>query len=236
MGCQQLGIKPADLGIEPPRVSIASVQLVQVPSTKELASYYCADNFGSFICSAFGPVPSTRDIGFAFDVALDLQNPNPIALPVVQSLFAFTVFPEQTNAQNLGTVCLSFCDDPDDCAEEQSACESDDPDIRDAEDFARAAGDFLFSVARGENRFGDLRVQTIPPNDRTRMVVRLGLDPRHMFELIETAAKGELRRVRQGQLPDLAIPYRIEGTAWVAVESFGRLATAFGPSQGKWEL
>ena len=57
-----------------------------------------------------------------------------------------------------------------------------------------------------------------------------------MVRLIRELAKGELERVKKGQMPELVIPYEIEGTAWVAVESLGRLATGFGPAAGQWRL
>jgi hypothetical protein len=68
------------------------------------------------------------------------------------------------------------------------------------------------------------------------MVVRLGVDPIQMVDVISKLAKGDLDRIKQGKLPQLAIPYRLEGTAWVAVESLGRLATGFGPANGEWRL
>jgi hypothetical protein len=237
-GCAALGLGGASgpLAVEPPKVSIASVRLVQMPSRQDLASYYCAEYVGPLVCRVFGPVTPISDIDFAFDVELELENPNPIPLPVVQSLFAFTAFPEQVQAANLGTVCLSFCEDPDNCEQDADACAADEPEIRDAKDFAEAAADFLYSVAVGENRFSDLRVRTVPPNDRTRMVVRLGIDPQQMVDLFATLAKGDIDRIKRGHLPELAIPYRIEGTAWVSVEGLGRLATGFGPASGEWQL
>jgi hypothetical protein len=237
-GCAALGLGGASstLAVKPPKVSIASVRLAKIPSRQSLASYYCAEYVGPLICRAFGPTTSISDIDFAFDVELELENPNSIPLPLVQSLFAFTAFPEQTASSNLGTVCLSFCEDPDHCEQDADACIADEPEIRDANDFVGAVGEFLYSVAVGERRFGDLRVRTVPPNDRTRMVVRLGVDPEQMVSLIGRLAKGDIDRIKQGRLPDLAIPYRIEGTAWVAVESFGRLAANFGPHQGSWQL
>lgn len=238
IGCAGLGFGTGSkaLNIKPPNVSIAEVRLAKMPSNKELASYYCAQYLGPLVCRAFGPVSSISDIHFAFDVELEFRNPNPVPLPVVQALFAFTAFPEQTRTSNLGTVCLSFCEDPDRCTQNANACASDDPEIRDAKDFANAAKDFLFAVALGERNFRDLRVRTVPPNDRTRMVVRLGVDPTQMVDLIAKLAKGDIDRVKQGRVPEFAIPYRIEGTAWVAVESFGRLATGFGPATGEWQL
>ena len=237
-GCAgfNFGTGSKGIDVEAPKISIAEVRLAEMPSNKELASYYCAQYLGPLICRVFGPVPSISDIHFAFDVELAFQNPNPVPLPIVQSLFAFTAFPEQSGAANLGTVCLSFCEDPAHCEQDANACVSDDPEIRDARDFAEAATDFLFAVALGERRFSDLGVRTVPPNDQTRMVVRLGIDPAQMVDLIARLAKGDIDRIKQGRLPQLAIPYRIEGTAWVAVESFGRLATGFGPASGEWRL
>lgn len=238
LSCATLGFgtgsKPLD--VEAPAVSIAQIRLAEMPSNKELASYYCAQYLGPLICRAFGPVPSISDVHFAFDVELAFQNRSPIPMPIVQSLFAFTAFPGETDVSNLGTVCLSFCEDPEHCEQDADACTSDDPEIRDAKDFANAAAGFLFSVALGERRFNDLRVRTIPPNEETRVVVRLGIDPVQMVGLLTKFARGEIDNVRQGRLPELTIPYEVEGTSWVAVESFGRLATGFGPARGQWQL
>lgn len=231
-----LGGGPAGPNVQAPRVSVAEVRLARMPSNEELASYYCSRYLGPTVCRAFGPAPALADIVFSFDVELELTNPSSIPLPVLQSLFAFTAFPEQGSGASLGTVCLSFCEDSARCEQDADACVADDPEIRDARDFAQATAGFLYSVAVGERRFDDLGVRIVPPNGRTRMVVRLGIDPARMTDLIATAAKGEVDRIKRGELPTLAIPYRIEGTTWVAVESFGRLAAEFGPSSGQWRL
>ena len=224
MGCASLGLGTGRqaIDVKAPNVSIAGVRLVDIPSNKELASYYCSQYLGPLICRAFGPVPAISDIHFAFDVELALKNRSAVPLPVVQSLFAFTAFPGESAAANLGAVCLSFCENPDRCKQDADACTSDDPEIHDARDFVDAAAGFLFSVALGEKRFRDLRVRTIPPNDELRMVVRLGIDPTQMVDLIAKVAKGDIERVKAGRMPELAIPYQIEGTTWVAVESLGR--------------
>ncbi len=239
LGCAALsaaGRGARALDVDPPKVSIAAVRMADMPSSRALASYYCAQYLGPLICRAFGPVPQTSDIHFAFDVELELQNSSKVPMPLVQTLFAFTAFPEARGAQNLGTVCLSFCEDPSNCRQTADACVSDEPEIKDIRDFAGAAAGFLFATAIGERKFSDLRVRTIPPNDRTRMVVRLGLDPVQMVGLIREYASGEVDRIRKGQIPELAIPYEIEGTAWVSVESLGRLATGYGPAAGQWRL
>ena len=68
------------------------------------------------------------------------------------------------------------------------------------------------------------------------MVVRLGLDPVQMVRLIRQYGRGEIDRIKEGRIPELSVPYEIEGTTWVAVESLGRLATSFGPATGEWRL
>jgi hypothetical protein len=237
-GCAGLSLGKGAKGLDviAPDVSIAAVRLAKAPSNKALAGYYCAQYLHPLICRVFGPLPDAEDIAFAFDVELQLDNPNPVPLPLVQSLFAFTAFPEEEEAGNLGTVCLSFCEDPERCEQDANACIADDPEIRDARDFTESAAGFLYSVALDERRFQDLRVRSVPPNDQTRVVVRLGVDPTQMVELIQRVAKGDISRIKRGELPTLAIPYRLEGTSWVAVEGFGRLAAGFGPNDGEWTL
>lgn len=238
IGCVGVAFPGAEnkLRIKAPNITIAAVRLADAPTSRELASYYCAQYVGPLICRALGPVQSISDIHFAFDVELEFENPNPVPLPVVQALFAFTAFPEDHTTQNLGSVCMSFCEDEEHCEQAADACTSDDPEIRDARDFADAAVNFLIALALGERSFDDLKVRTVPANDRIRMVVRLGLDPVKMVDLIRTLATEEIGRVKQAQVPTFTIPYQIEGSAWVAVESLGRLATGFGPVSGQWQL
>lgn len=237
--CAALGLSGAGSSIpdvKPPNVRISAVRMADMPTARDLASYYCSQYLGPLICKAFGSVPQISDIHFAFDVELELANSSKVPLPLVQTLFAFTAYPEVQSAQNLGTVCLSFCEDPNNCTQDANACRSDEPEIRDIRDFANAAAGFLFATALGEKNFSDLRVRTIPANDQMKMVVRLGLDPVQMVGLIREFAQGEIADVRQGRIPDFSIPYEIEGTAWVSVESLGRLATGFGPAAGQWRL
>ncbi len=201
LGCAALGLSGSGSkipSVKPP----ASVSMAKMPSNRDLASYYCAQYLGPLICRAFGPVPKTSDIEFAFDVELALANSSKVPLPLVQTLFAFTAFPGAQDAQNLGTVCLSFCEDPNNCRQDANACRSDEPEIRDIRDFANAATGFLISTALGERKFSDLRVRTVPPSDEMKMVVRLGLDPLQMVGLIRQLGKGELERIKKGQIPE----------------------------------
>jgi len=44
-------------------------------------------------------------------------------------------------------------------------------------------------------------------------VVRLGTDPTQMVELIRSFTKGDIARIKRGELPSLAVPYHLEGTS-----------------------
>lgn len=238
VACASLGLGGGRgaTSIKPPTISIAEIRLASLPSNRALAGHYCGQYLGPLICRAVGPPTPVSDLQFAFDIELEFENGNAVPLPIVQSLFAFTAFPDETSAANLGTVCLTFCEDPSDCRQDADGCVSNDPEVRDARDFARAATGFLYSVAVGDRRFQDLRVRTVPPNDKTRVVVRLGLDPTQTVDLIRSLGAEEIERVKRGEMPKLSIPYELEGTAWVSVESFARIASSFGPARGEWPL
>ncbi|MEZ4286861.1 MAG: hypothetical protein R3A47_01660 [Polyangiales bacterium] len=238
--CSALGLPGSKIGelLKPlaPKISVSGVRMAAMPSAKSLASFYCGEYLGPLICRAFGTVPSVNDMNFSFDVELGFQNPNRIPLPVVSTLFGFKAFPEATDVQNLGAVCLSLCENQDSCQQDAHACDSNEPQIKSASDFAGAAVGFLQSVALKEQKFSDLRVRTIPANESTAMVVRLGLSPVQIVNLIRKFAKGEIRNLKNGSTPQFNIPYSLEGSAWVNVESFGRLASSFGPVDGQFDL
>ena len=217
----------------PPGVRVAATRLVDAPSRRALASWFCAQSAPPIVCRVFGPVPD--DLRFVFDVELEIENRNAIPLPVASALFAFTAYPE-LDSQNLGSACVSFCEDPEHCEQDARACESDEPEIRDAEDFAHAAAGFLVDVARGERRFEDLRVRTVEARDRVRLVVRLELGVDRLTELMRRAASDVLAQVTRGEDVRFAIPYRLEGSVWVSVEGFGRFAASFGPHEATFDL
>ncbi|MEM6957905.1 MAG: hypothetical protein AAF645_19570 [Myxococcota bacterium] len=224
----------------PPRVSVAEVNIGALPTERQIAQYVCMRRVpapaNQLVCRAFGRPLQENDLRFAFDVELEFENPNSIPLPVVQALVAFSAFPG-TAEQNLGALCLSFCENPSSCPQDaESACRSDDPQIRDAETFAAAAANFLVRAAIGEASLEDLRIQTVEPGATARLVMRLELQPFQMLQLIERVFTDALSGLEQGRIPEIAIPYSIEGSAWVRVENFGRFAVNFGPAEGTWDL
>jgi hypothetical protein len=220
----------------PPRVTVADVRLTEAPTNEMLAAYYCAQVAGPFVCGLLGRVPAREEIRFVFAVDLDVRNANAFPLPLVEVLSAFTAYPQATGRQNLGAVCLSLCESGDCPQNSAQACRSSQSDIRTMDDFARAAVGFLIAVADGRERFENLRVRTIAPNGQTRATIRLQLDADTVLSLVRTMSEQAIQQAQRGQQVQFAIPYQFEGTVWVNIEHFGRLAVAVPPVRGTWNL
>ncbi len=224
----------------PPGVEVEGVTLAAMPSNNQIVRYLCDTYVPSpanlLACPAFGPAVRPEQMNFAFDLELSFDNPNQVPLPVVQALVAFTAYPEQS-AQNLGALCVSFCEQPSSCPQDAAgACQSNEPEIRDMESFAGAAAGFLLRAATGQAQLEDLRLRTVAPGGTAHLVIRLELAPTEMVRLLRQTGENFVGQIRQGQVPSLAIDYRIEGSAWVSIENFGRIAVNFGPVDGAWDL
>jgi hypothetical protein len=228
-----------------PTVRMVETRLTHAPTNEQLGLHYCqiyasrspAGPFGAMACRALGALPRREDLQFRFEVEVEASNPGRVPLPMVEALVAFRAFPGASDTRNLGTVCLSLCEDPASCPQGRAgACQSDEPEIRDLESFASAAAGFLVSVALGERRFEDLRVRTIAPSDRVRFVAGLSLDVDQALSLIERVAGDAVRSAQRGQQPRFDIPYEVEGSVFVEVEGFGRFAASFPAASGHWDL
>lgn len=235
------GKKPAA-----PVVKVAKVRLIHAPNEKQLGIHYCMKlakeelgELGELGCAFFGKPPSRKDLQFVFDIDIQAQNPSPVPLPLAQLMVAFTVFPDKKahgGRTALGAVCLSMCKDTKNCAQEAKNCKSTEPEIKDIESFAVAAADFLISVAVGEKKFDDLKIQTIPPGKDIHFDTRLALDIDQMEKVLVNVAKDAFEAVKHKKNPRLVIPYQVEGAAWVTVESFGRIGANIDPYKGEWDL
>jgi hypothetical protein len=183
-----------------------------------------------------GGRPTAAELKIGFAVQIDVTNENAIPLPLVEALVAFTAFPGATGSQNLGALCLSFCDDPANCPPRPDACTAGGPEIRTANDFAHAAAGFLIAAAAGQASLDNLRVRTLPANGTTRVTVALELDPIQVVSLLARLGSEAVNQVKRGQVPRFVIPYQVEGSAWVTVVNLGKIAAGFGPYQGAWEI
>jgi hypothetical protein len=237
----QKGKKP-----KPPAVKVASIKIAHAPTEAQLATHYCLKltkaelgELAEIGCSYFGKEPKKKDLQFAFDIDIEAQNPSPIPLPLAQVLVAFTVFPNKkprAGKQALGAICLSMCKDPKNCEQKADACKSTEPEIHDLESFAWAAASFLVSVAVGEKKFEDLKVQTIPPGKAIHFNTRLALDIDQMDKILFTVASDAIKAIQKKKKPHIVIPYNLEGAAWVTVESFGRIGSNIPIYKGEWDL
>lgn len=221
-----------------PRVSVADVQLVQSPTAQMMAAYLCTQVAPiPLVCGVFGAAPSHEQLTFTFDFAIDVENVADVPLPIVSALVAFTAYPDAQGQQNLGAACLTMCDDPATCRQDTTAaCESDEPEIRDMGDFARAAAGLLFAVATGQERLDNLRIRTIAPHANVRVVIRLQLDPERVLSLVRQLATDAIHAISSGRSATFAIPYQVEGSIWLTVEHFGRFAASFPAYRNQWVI
>ena len=217
----------------PPRITVAGVALVSSPTKENIARALCPRVAPAPVCMLLG-APGAID--FVFDLQLDVANDNAMPLPMVEALAAFTAFPGTATTQNLGAVCLSMCDQPTSCAPRADACMTSGPSIRTLRDFASASAGFLFAVATGQAHLDNLRIKTIPAHGSARVTIALQLDPQQVLTLLTTVAQDAIAQIKQGQSPTFALPYQIEGSVWVEVQSFGKFAAAFGPYRNQWTI
>jgi len=57
-----------------------------------------------------------------------------------------------------------------------------------------------------------------------------------VIALVGTLGNDAIAQVKRGQVPRFVIPYQVEGSAWVTIESFGKIAAGFGPFTGQWVI
>jgi hypothetical protein len=224
----------------PPQISVSAVNLVEYPAPTLIARFLCPSLAPGYICAVLGGRPSLAELKFTFDVQLDVANPNNIPLPVVEALAAFTAFPHPPTSgdsgANLGAVCLSLCETGNSCPKPADACSTRGPQIRTIDDFQTAATGFLFAVATGQASLDNLKIRTIAPNGHVKVDFQLALNAPMLLDLVARLGGSMLDSIKQGKTPRIAIPYLVEGTVWVDVQGFGKIAAGFGPYQNTWNI
>ena len=104
------------------------------------------------------------------------------------------------------------------------------------DDYALATAGFLANVALGNTSVSDIKVRTIPAKGLANIKVRLELDPVAMLSLMKNVSGDSMSSVKKGKVPSFSVPYMLEGTVWVDIQSFGRIAASFGPHTSEWKL
>jgi hypothetical protein len=237
-GCDY--IKDTVGAIVPPGAEFLGVELVEHPSSKELARWGCYEFIGDVACEAADLNPINKNkLGFVFDVGFDLSNNNErVPIPLVEILLATTVYEEA----NLGSVCVSFCDpDSEDCtpdANAEGACDADNAEdvttpgdiVPTVDELASIASD----VASGDFDNGTFRV--IPANEsiESHIVFEFNIDT--MLSLSEHIVLDLAEDLIAGDALSVDIPYSMDGTLFFDVPELGRHAIGFGPVDDTWSL
>jgi hypothetical protein len=239
-GIPGLGVPGGGLGPPPvPEIKVSAVTLEAQPTNKMLAAFYCGGvltGMAQLGCRVFGAVPSKADLAFTFKVELEAKNPATIPMPVVSALIAFAAYPEATGAQNLGTVCVSMCEDPNNCPQVADACASTEPQIRSMNDFAGAAAGFLINAALNGGPKDMLRMPMVPAGGTLKFVAGLTLDIDQMLGLVKRLGGDIAGDLKGGRTPSFTVPWAVEGSVWVRFEGFGRIGAGFPRQTGAWPL
>lgn len=118
-------------GVSAPSADLNRLDLVKSPSINRLLSYSCYEyvDASGTTCALAGwdSKPEKSKMLFSFDIVFDLYNPNSaFAIPLIELLLGLNVFEDE----NLGAVCVSFCDPAqEDCTPNtnaEGACEVDE--------------------------------------------------------------------------------------------------------------
>jgi hypothetical protein len=234
--------------ITPPKVTFAGATLVQSPSSRTYASYYCPDlinaPFGTsgLVCEQFfGRRPLATSMQVAFDLHFHIANPNQVPVPLASALAAATVFPAAGN-EKLGALCISLCPpDAPGCAGGPStgACEASSRDVRSMADFVdKSLPALLIStgVALAEGQTPTFTLPPLTAASEIDVTVRYAFGPEQLLAIMRDLAVQSVNELKKGQLPTFTIPYRLEGTVFFDAGSIGRLAVGWGPATGTWQL
>ena len=126
-------IKEVLSSVDVPSAALARVDLVDNPSVNTLMAWSCFEYIGnSTTCNLLGfdSQPNNNQLRFSFDIVFDLLNPNSaFSIPLIETLVGINVF----DGDNLGAVCVSFCD-PDDPSCEPSSDAAGSCDVEGATD------------------------------------------------------------------------------------------------------
>jgi hypothetical protein len=241
---------PGSLPIQltPPKVTFAGATLVQAPSSRAYAAYYCPDlinaPFGTsgLVCQQFfGPRPPASAMQVAFDLHFHIANPNQVPVPLASALAAATVFPTAGN-EKLGALCISLCPpDVAGCAggPATGACEASSRDVRSMADFVdKSLPALLIStgVALANGQTPSFTLPPITAASEIDVTVRYAFGPEQLLAILRDLAAQSVNELKKGQLPTFTIPYRLEGTVFFDAGSLGRFAVGWGPVTGTWQL
>ena len=237
-------------GLTPPSVVYQGATLVQAPSQRLLAAYYCPEvvppPFGvvqgsALLCQGFfGARPSVAQMEVAFDLAFKVKNPNNIPLPLGDVLTAVTAFPAAAN-QRLGAACVHLCaSGAVGCNPQPDAtfCQASSSDVRSLSDFQAAAVNFIITrgIAAATGQPLSFTAPQVSAASELDVTVRFSFGPGPLLETLRQLASQSVNELKAGRNVSFAIPFNTEGTVWFDAGSLGRVAIPWGPASGVWTL
>jgi hypothetical protein len=235
----------AAAALKPPGITYQGASLVQSPSHKVLAAYYCPEvanlplgSSGAVCRGFFGPRPAPEQLTFAFDLRFRISNPNKVPVPLASILTAATVFPAATS-QTLGAVCTQLCPEGQPgCGADPNACQASSRDIRSLRDFESATANFLISqglaMAAGQKpAFVAPKVSAAAELD---VSVRFSFGPQQLLGVLKQLAIQSADQLKVGNMPTFQIPFKLEGTVFFDAGSLGRIPVGFGPVASTWQV
>ena len=165
-----------------PTAELAEVALVEYPSYDKIGAYFCydliEDTFLRHPCELLGSRPKAETLSFSFEPRFDLQNTNTFPVPLVEMALTLSVFKGGEN-QELGQVCVSFCDpESGECQERADPCAMPEDAQTELEDLVPTV-DELVALA-GKAASGELLdkdnwgFRVIPPQGPERCGADLG--------------------------------------------------------------
>jgi hypothetical protein len=233
--------------LTPPKITFSGATLVQSPSQRQLAAYFCPEvisaPFGSagVVCQGFfGRRPTSPEMNVAFDLRFHISNPNQIPVPLASVLSAVTVFPAAGN-QQLGASCVQLCGEGQaGCTGRPvpGACEASSRDVRSLNDFAGTVATLLVAngIAAASGQPFSFQAPRVSAAAELDVVVRFSFGPEPLLATLRQLASQSVNELAAGRSITFRIPFRIEGTVWFDGGSFGRLAVGYGPVDGSWVL
>jgi hypothetical protein len=228
--------------IAAPGATFNDVDLVEHPSAKQMARWGCNEilGFSSLTCGAIGLDPVDKsEMQFSFNVIFDLTNNNEkIPIPLVEILMATTVY----ESENLGSVCISFCDPEDESCEPEAnaegACDAEDAqDVSSVGDIVPTVDqlhDIAQNVVMNGVDNGDFRV--IPAQDKIEAHILFDFDIGKMLGILDDVFFDLYDDFEEGRSLSVDIPYTMDGSLFFNVPEMGRYAAGFGPIENTWEF